>query len=133
MYLLGAHTHLDLKYQIYISSIIRICISFIGHNIWTFKGSFTPLWKRAIKFFPWEIFSLILIAQTLLLINVLLEKAIKDMTKKQIDDNFFLRNMVEKDKDGKNIIKTSIFIVFKQILMVLFYFIVDIRVYKYIF
>jgi len=133
MYLMGKYSQLDLAYQIYISSIIRIVVTFIGHNLVTFRGSVAPLWKRAIKFFPWEIFSLVIIAQMLLFINKLVEGSLKGMTQKDLDSEWFTKLMVEKNEDGELIIKDSIIIISKQLLMVLFYFVIDMRVYKYIF
>ena len=79
MALLGSYTHVSLRYQVYISSMVRIILLFIGHNLWTFKGSETALWKRASKFFTWEIASLWIITEIILAISNYIRKVLHNL------------------------------------------------------
>jgi hypothetical protein len=133
MYMLSHYTKLDLTNQLYISSFIKVIFLFIGHNLVTYKGNIKSLKNKALKFFPWETLSLVIVAQTVLYVNIKLEYYLDGLSNSTIENTWYLNHIVHKNKDGSYDFDTHIIILFKQLLIVIFFLLVEMRVYKYIF
>ena len=125
MYLLENFAGISIDYQVYISSMIRIFILFIGHMTYTYKGSLDSKYKMASKFLPWEIFSMIAVNEMVILVNKLI---LYEINEHDLDN---IREIVI-NKDNNELNATFI-IAIKQILIILFYVIVEVRIYDKIF
>ena len=79
MYILDHFTALPIQYQVYISSMLRIFTLFIGHIGYTYKGSLDSKYKMALKFLPWEIFSMIAVNEMVILFNKLIIYEINEL------------------------------------------------------
>jgi hypothetical protein len=125
MYTLNHFTGLSINYQVYISSMIRIFVLYLGHLNYTFKHSKEYYYVIASKFFPWEIFSMIAVNEMVILLNKLIIYEINEL------DLHNLREILINKKN--NDLNPTFIIIMKQILIILFYVIVEVRIYDKIF
>jgi putative flippase GtrA len=133
MFALSHYTHYDLTWQLYISSCIKVLFLFVGHNLVTFKGNTNTLMKKALKFFPWEIISLIIIAQLIIYTNNRLDIYLTGLPESTIKSTWYLKDIVHKENDGKYGFDTPIIILCKQLLIILFFLLIELHIYPYIF
>ena len=133
MFALSHYTDFNLTKQLYTSSCIKVLFLFAGHNLVTFKGNTNSLMKKALKFFPWEIISLIIIAQLIIFTNNKLETYLNGLTESTIKSTWYLKGIVHKENDGKYEFDTPIIIICKQLLIILFFLLVELHIYPYIF
>ena len=98
---------------------------FIGHIGYTYKGSQNSNYKMAVKFLPWEIFSMIAVNEMVILVNKLIIYEINE------HDLVNIREMVIDKKNNE--LKSQYIITIKQILIILFYVIVEVKIYEKIF
>ena len=133
MYVLSHYTHYNLSWQLYLSSFIKVFFLFAGHNMITYRGNIYSLKKKALKFFPWEIFSLVIIAQSVLYVHSKLENYLDGLSDSTVKNTWYLKDIVHRGKDGTYDFDTSVIIVFKQLIIILFFLFVELHVYKYIF
>tara|TARA_Y100000768_G_scaffold137063_1_gene102008 strand:- start:1531 stop:1983 length:453 start_codon:yes stop_codon:yes gene_type:complete len=128
MYMLGHYTHLPINDQVYISSIIRILVIYLGHSNYTYiksMGKKGSNYLIASKFFFWEIFSMIVVNEMVILLNKLIIYEI---------NKYDLRNIQEIVINKKNNqLKSDYIIIIKQLLIIIFYIIVEVRIYEKIF
>jgi len=125
MYMLDHFTELSIHYQVYISSMVRIFLLYLGHINYTYKGSLDSKYKMALKFLPWEIISMIAVNEMVILVNKLI---IYEINEHDLDN---IREILI-DKTN-NELKSQYIITVKQILIILFYVIVEVRIYANIF
>ena len=125
LYILNHFTEVSIDYQVYISSMLRIFILFIGHIGYTYKGSLDSKYKMALKFLPWEIFSMIAVNEMVILVNKLI---IYEINEHDLDN---IREILIDKKNNE--LKAQYIITVKQILIILFYVIVEVRIYEKIF
>ena len=135
MYIIGHYTNLPVGYQVYISSILRMSISYVGYFKFTFKSK-KNFKKTAVKFLIWEIISLTVVSELTIFINNVIVDQIHKIphqkgNTKSCKDEF--RNIFLQDKNGQYELKTYITIVLKHIVIMVFNLLVEIPVYKYIF
>ena len=128
MYILGDNFDYSLTEQIYISSLLRIFVLYIGHINYTYKDSSKSMGKLARRFFPWEITSMIIVNQLVIYINHVILNYLSDNV-----NNLKLFKILLEKKNDKYKFKTSVNILLKQIIIILFYVIVEVRVYEKIF
>ena len=125
MYILNHYTHLPIKYQVYLSSIVRILVLYLGHTNYTYIKSKESKYIIGSKFFLWEIFSMIVINEIIIEINKLI---IYEINKHNLHD---LREKVINKKNNQ--LKPHYIIIIKQLLIIIFYITVEVRVYEKIF
>jgi len=128
MYILGNNFDYTLTKQIYISSLLRIIVLYIGHINYTYKDTLMSKRKLAIRFFVWEFISMFIVNQLVIYINRVILNYLRD----HVNDLKLYKILLEKI-DDKYEFKTRVNILLKQTIIILFYFIVDIRIYKKIF
>lgn len=128
MYILGNNLDYTLTKQIYISSLLRIIVLYIGHINYTYKDTLKSKRKLAIRFFVWEFISMFIVNQLVIHINRIILNYLRD----HVNDLKLYKILLEK-KDDTYEFKTRVNILLKQTIIILFYFIVDIRIYKKIF
>ena len=133
MYALSHYTHYDLKLQLYISSFIKVFFLFAGHNMVTYRGNINSLKNKALKFFPWEIFSLVIVAQTVLYVHEKLEKYLDELSDSTVENTWYLKGIVHRGTDGTYDFDTPVIIVFTQLIIILFFLLVELHIYKFIF
>jgi len=108
LFLLHKYTPISVTSQLYISSILRIIVLFIGHSLYTFKGYSGNFISKCIKFFSWEISFMILIVNLVIFIKKMIYKYLKNKTDKEINNSWYhifihpnyLINKKEKHKDN---------------------------------
>ena len=134
MYLFGKYSNYDTTVQVYLSSFAKVIFLFIGHNLITYRGvsSESSLTKKLITFFTWELFSLITIAQSTLYISPALSKVIIDNID-LVKDIPYLYSYVEVKGKKVFIMGVELIIIVKQLMVILFYIMVEIHMYKFIF
>jgi len=128
MYILGDNFDYPLTEQIYISSLLRIFVLYIGHINYTYKDSSKSMGQLARRFFPWEITSMIIVNQLVIYINHVILNYLSDNV-----NNLKLFKILLEKKNDKYKFKTIVNILLKQIIIILFYVIVEVRVYEKIF
>lgn len=125
MYILGRYTEVDLKFRVFISSILGMLVSFIGNHLWTFrhrkKGSIT---RKFTIFMVNHLLLTIIHGQIVIYVINLINKSIEDNTQTTI--------FTEKDKDNKIILTTITEIMVKQCLAGIFY-LINIFIMQFIF
>ena len=108
LFLLHKYSPISVTSQLYISSILRIIVLFIGHSLYTFKGYSGNFISKCIKFFAWEISFMILIVNIVIFIKNMIYNYLKDKTDKEINNSWYhifihrnyLINKKEKHKDN---------------------------------
>jgi len=108
LFLLHKYSPISVTSQLYISSILRIIVLFIGHSLYTFKGYSGNFISKCIKFFSWEISFMILIVNLVIFIKKMIYKYLKNKTDKEINNSWYhkfihhnyLINKKEKHKDN---------------------------------
>ena len=108
LFLLHKYTPISVTSQLYISSILRIIVLFIGHSLYTFKGYSGNFISKCIKFFAWEISFMILIVNIIIFIKNMIYNYLKNKTDKEINNSWYhifihrnyLINKKEKHKDN---------------------------------
>ena len=133
MFALSHYTDFNLTKQLYTSSCIKVLFLFIGHNLVTFKENTSYLMNKALKFFTWEIISLIIIAQLIIYTNNRLEIYLNRLPESTITSTWYLKDIVHKENDGKFEFDTPIIILCKQLLIIVFFLLVELHIYPYIF
>jgi putative flippase GtrA len=132
MYLLG-YTGVPMSYQLYISSFVKIIFLFFAHNLITYKGNTSPWSTKALKFFPWELFSLILVSQMILYLNEHILTYIHGLSEADIKGAWF-KGLVHKEaQQDTYTLTTNGVILLKQLLIIIFFLTVELYVYKHIF
>tara|TARA_B100000212_G_scaffold324835_1_gene285999 strand:+ start:253 stop:726 length:474 start_codon:yes stop_codon:yes gene_type:complete len=137
MHVLGEYLDFNLIQQVYISSLIRINILFIGHIKYTFRDIYitvepNQIKKTAIKFYPWEIFSMIITNHLVSYISNMIDSYIKTMNITTLNNQWFTKYTLLK-KGGHYKLNTTMNIIIKQLVILIFYIIIDLKVYKHIF
>lgn len=136
MYIIGHYTNLSINYQVYISSIARLCISFYGYFYITFKSNKSKH-KTMIKFSIWELISLTVVSEITILVNKIIVNKIHKLDVKDNKNSKKFKDKIIKlflqEKDGKYELKTYLTILLKHIIIMIFNLLFEIPVYKYIF
>jgi len=131
MYILSNYDY-TLSQQIYISSVIRICVSFVGHIKYTYKDVYTSVTRSAIRFFPWEILSMLMINELVIIVNNYIIEQVKKIDIEDIEKYRFM-NLIFEQQGNEYELRAYVNIVIKQVLMIISYVLIDMRVYKYVF
>jgi putative flippase GtrA len=87
--LLHKYSSIGVKLQLYISSICRIVVLFIGHSLYTFKGYSGNYLSNCMKFFTWEILFMIAVVNIIMFIKKQIYDYLNKLSPEEIKGKWF--------------------------------------------